>query len=167
MNIKTVVLAVAVGLASWNALAQWQWIDPSGRKVFSDRAPGPEVPEKNILRRPGQLATPAPAAGTEEATAAAAAPKPTPPRPSGKDEALEAKKKEAEAAEAAKKKAEEERLKKAKEENCARAKAAKATLESGQRIARMNAQGEREILDDAARAAELKRTEEIIRSECN
>jgi len=31
----------------------------------------------------------------------------------------------------------------------------------------MNAQGEREILDDAARAAELKRTEEIIRSECN
>ncbi|MEW6466902.1 MAG: DUF4124 domain-containing protein, partial [Pseudomonadota bacterium] len=77
------------------------------------------------------------------------------------------KKKEAEAAEAAKKKAEEERIKKVKEENCARAKAAKATLDSGQRIARMNAQGEREILDDAARAAELKRTEEIIRSECN
>lgn len=166
MNIKTVVLAAAVGLASWNALAQWQWIDPSGRKVFSDRAPGPEVPEKNILRRPGQLATP-PAAPSADTAAAAAASKPATPRPAGKDEALEAKKKEAEAAEAAKKKAEEERIKKVKEENCARAKAAKATLDSGQRIARMNAQGEREILDDAARAAELKRTEEIIRSECN
>jgi hypothetical protein len=40
------------------ASAQWQWIDKNGKKVFSDQAPPPDVPEKNILRRSG---TPPPA----------------------------------------------------------------------------------------------------------
>ena len=37
--------------------AQWQWIDKDNKKVFSDQAPPSEIPDKNILRRPG--ATPA------------------------------------------------------------------------------------------------------------
>jgi len=39
-------------------------------------------------------------------------------------------------------------------------------LDSGIRMARMNDKGEREILDDAARAAELERTQAIIQSDC-
>ena len=35
------------------AQAQWQWIDKDGRKVFSDRAPPSDIPDKNILKQPG------------------------------------------------------------------------------------------------------------------
>jgi hypothetical protein len=38
------------------AQAQWQWVDKDGRKVFSDRAPPPDIPARNILRQPGSSA---------------------------------------------------------------------------------------------------------------
>lgn len=88
----------------------------------------------------------------------------------GRDEQLEAKKKQAEkqAQEAAqaKKKAEDDRIASARAGNCERAKRAKATLDSGVRIATTNAKGEREIMDDKARAAELQRIDGVIRSDC-
>ena len=84
----------------------------------------------------------------------------------GVDKELEARKKQAADAEAAKRKAEEERVTKAKIENCARAKQAKASLESGVRISRTNAAGEREFMDDSAKATELKRIQGIITSDC-
>ena len=43
---------------------------------------------------------------------------------------------------------------------------AKANLDSGMRMARTNDKGEREVLDDAQRADELKRVNAIIASEC-
>ena len=48
----------------------------------------------------------------------------------------------------------------------ARAKQAKASFDSGLRISRTNAAGEREFMDDAARASELKRIQGIIASDC-
>jgi membrane protein involved in colicin uptake len=88
------------------------------------------------------------------------------PQVKGTDPALEAKKKQAEDAEAAKKKAEEARVAAARAENCTRSKQAKASFDSGIRIARTTAQGEREVLDDAARASETKRLQDIIASDC-
>lgn len=41
-----------------------------------------------------------------------------------------------------------------------------ATLDSGMRMARLNDKGEREVLDDAQRAAELKRVNQIIAQDC-
>ena len=82
------------------------------------------------------------------------------------DPRLEARKREAEAAEAAKKKAEEARIARQRAENCERARSAKATLDSGVRIATTNAKGEREIMDDKARASETQRLNEIIRTDC-
>ncbi len=149
------------------ASAQWQWRDNDGRRVFSDKAPPPEVPEKNILRRPGMRAPVA-----AEPLSAASSPAPAKavaanvPKISGKDKALEDKKKQAEAAEAEKKKAQEEEVAKAQAENCTRAKQAKAQYDSGQRIARMNAKGEREIMDDNQRAAEVKRLQAVIARDC-
>ena len=104
----------------------------------------------------------------DAAKTAAAAPKAaaSAPRLSGKDKELEDKKKQAEAAEAAKKKAEEERLAKARADNCERAKRAKASMDSGMRIATTNAKGERDFMTDAARAAESKRLGEIMAAEC-
>lgn len=153
-------LALALPVA---AHAQWQWLDKDGRKVFSDRAPPPDIPPRNILRQPGQRPTtdgaPAPA------PAAAAAPLAV-PKPTGRDPALEEKRKQAEAEALAKKRAEEQQLAVARAENCERAKTAKATLASGVRIAQVNAKGEREFMSDQARAAELRRLDEVIAKDC-
>lgn len=158
------------------ASAQWQWTDKDGRKVYSDRAPPADVLEKNILKRPGVrgVAASTPNAPTTIAgtapTAAAAASAPqtaaSAPKLTGVDKELAEKKKKAEEAEAATRKTEEERALKAKIENCARAKHAKTTFSSGLRVARINEKGEREIMDDAARAAETKRIQSVIDSDC-
>jgi hypothetical protein len=166
---KLLLLAVA---CTWTlgAAAQWQWIDKDGRKVFSDRSPPSDIPAKNILKQPGGMArnNPAPAAADDAAPAvAAAASKPAAkPAASGKDKELEEKKAEAEAAEAAKKKAEEDKLARAKAENCARARQAKATLESGTPMLQNNAQGERVYMNEASRNAEVKRANEVIAADC-
>ena len=137
------------------ASAHWQWIDKDGRKVFSDRAPPPEIPEKDILARP-PVTAPAPAPVGSAST----------PRLSGFDKELSERKKQAEDAEAARRKAEEEKTLSAKAENCARAKRAKAGFEANRPIARSNEKGEPELMDAAARAAELKRIQSIIDSDC-
>jgi hypothetical protein len=163
-------LGFLTSLACNSVLAQWQWVDETGRKVFSDTAPPASVPDKSILKRPGlqpnsgATGTNTPATGSNAAASLDAG---AAPRLSGRDEQLEARKKQAEEAELAKKKANEERQAKVHAENCDRAKRAKSTLESGIRIATTNAKGEREILDDTGRAVEAKRLEGIIRSECS
>ena len=165
--------------ATMAAHAQYQWIDKDGRRVFSDRPPPADVPQKNVLKQPrmsnAPLITTAPAAPAAAASTPAAGEAPnaaTRPAaaasaaPAGVDKALEEKKKQAEAAEAAQKKADEQRLAAARADNCKRAMNAKATLDSGMRMARLNDKGEREVLDDAQRAAELKRVNQIIAQDC-
>jgi hypothetical protein len=157
------LLALATTLVCTGAAAQWQWVDGSGRKVFSDTPPPPGILEKNILKRAGP---PNPGTGaTASSPAPAAAPAAT-PQISGRDEALEAKKKQAEVQEQAVKKAEADKLAKVRQDNCERANRSKTTLESGVRMATTNAKGEREVMDDAARGAEVKRINEIIQSSC-
>ena len=177
MKLSTALLPVFLVLSCTSALAQWQWLDKDGRKVFSDRAPPPEVPEKNIVKRAGPAVKAAattsaaaePAAPLEpgaEPTLAPAAQAASGPKTSGVDKDIEAKKKQAADAEAARVKAEQDRIVKAKIENCARAKQAKATYDSGVRLSRTNTAGEREILDDAGRATEAKRIQSVIDSDC-
>lgn len=64
-------------------------------------------------------------------------------------------------------KAEEDRISKLKADNCERAKLALKSLDSGVRLTQMNNKGEREVMDDAARAAEAKRIQSIVDSDCN
>lgn len=157
------------------AAAQWIWIGKDGRKEYSDRPPPSDVPAKNILKQPGGARLPVqpPMQATGEAAAmpvaaaaSAARPAGSAPKLSGKDKELEDKKKQAEAADAAKKKADDEKFAQAKADNCTRAKESKATLDSGQRIARMNEKGEKEFMDDAQRASETKRLETVIARDC-
>jgi len=146
--------------------AQWQWIDKDGRKVFSDQSPPADIPAKDIVKTPKgtgravAVAVPAPAASQ------AAKPVAPAPKLSGKDKELEQKKRQAEAAEAEKKKAQEEEAAQMRADNCQRAKSAKASFDSGVRVTRTNSKGEREFLDDTQRAAEAKRLEKIIASDC-
>ena len=169
MKIHKIFLLALACTWSLGAAAQWQWLDKDGRKVFSDRAPSNDVPQARILKQPsGQPAAKAlPTAetgdGTEAAPAAAA---PTPAAPSGTDKALAAKKAEAEAAEAAKEKAAEAKRAAARADNCTRAQRAKTTLESNRPIRQTNAQGNDVILSADDRAAELRRIQDIINSDC-
>lgn len=160
--IRPVLLALAC-CAPLLASAQWQWIDQSGRKVFSDTPPPASVPDNRILQQPGQRA---PVADAPVAAAALAAPQPPALVVSGRDPALEAKKKAAETAEAQKTQAEEARIAQARADSCKRAQTAKATLDSGVRIARTNDKGERQILNDKQRAEEGKHIAGVITRDC-
>ncbi|KQP38782.1 hypothetical protein ASF44_10045 [Pseudorhodoferax sp. Leaf274] len=166
---RTVVaLLFMLGTAlSMPVAAQWMWRDAAGKPVFSDRPPPADIPDKNVLQRPSGAAravapAPAPAAATASAPAATATPTPA----GGQDKELEQRRQQAEAAEAARQKAAQEVQARARADNCARARQNKASLDSGIRITRTNAQGEREFLDDAQRAAEASRTQEIIARDC-
>lgn len=162
------VLALACGtwFTALPADAQWKWRDKDGRITISDRPPPREVPDSDILTRPAattaqraQAATPAPAAA------------PTTPAPAAApmtalEREVQARRRAAEEEKAAKAKAEEERNAARRAENCRQARNHMAALDSGQRIARTNDKGEREVLDDAARAQEVQRTREVIASDC-
>jgi type IV secretory pathway VirB10-like protein len=142
--------------------AQWKWRDKDGQVNASDRPPPKDIPDKDILGRPGtetRRSLPAPAAAPA-ASAASAPPK------TALDREIEARKKASEQERSAKAKAEEEHQAALRGENCRRARGQLAALESGQRIARVNERGEREVLDDKARAGEMRQAREIIASDC-
>jgi Domain of unknown function (DUF4124) len=153
--------------AALPAQAQWAWRDANGRITASDRPPPREVADKDIVSRPktdkrrADAAPAAPAASAPAVTAAASEPGKT-----ALDREVEARKSKAEQEQAAKKKAEETKLAGQRAENCQRARQQVAALDSGQRIARVSASGEREILDDNGRAAEARKAREIIASDC-
>jgi hypothetical protein len=161
-----VALAALLGMTlALPAEAQWKWRDKSGRTQYSDLPPPSGVTDADILQRPAAAnrTAAAPVAAASAASAASAAPLAA---PRASDPELEAKRKKAEQEVADKKKVEEQKVAAAKAENCARAKDAMRTLDSGQRVARTNEKGEREFLDDTARATESKRAREVMASEC-
>ncbi|QXL85235.1 DUF4124 domain-containing protein [Comamonas sp. NLF-1-9] len=196
MTVQRIFLLLLACCWATLASAQYQWLDKDGRKVFSDRPPPLDVPQKNILQEPrlGRIAparsapaapanaapanaapSDAPAAGADAAPAAdapapTAAPAVKPPTAAGTDKALQEAKAKAEAQEQAKKKAEDEakarKQAQTQADNCKRARQAKAALEPGRLVSTVNPQGERVYMDDATRAAELQRAEQIIASDC-
>ena len=173
MNRIRTLFVVAACVFCGAAQAQWQWKDRAGNTVFSDRAPPLDIPARNIIKQPGNVSRSAPAADVPAATASAAGtaakdtePGVVAPKLSTVDKELADRKIQAEAAAAAKIKAEEERVAATKTENCARAKSGKTLMESGVRVSVANAKGERDILDDAGRAAELRRIQATIDANC-
>ena len=175
---RSVLLALAVTLAATflatPAEAQWKWKDKSGRVQYSDLPPPQGTPDSDILNRPsggsGRQVPPASpaalaAAGLSASGASASAPAAA-PAPRGPDPELEAKRKIAEQEQQKKIKDLEAKMAAAKADNCVRAKSQLQTIDSGIRLARSNEKGEREFLDDAQRAAERKRAQDAITSDC-
>lgn len=163
--VLTTCLAIGVSLP---AAAQWKWKDKSGRVQYSDLPPPPSVSDAEILQRPAGSAArkAAPAFTPGDAGSAAAGAQPALPAGSGVDSELEAKRRKAGEEDATKRRAEEEKIKAARADNCMRARSQLRALEDGLRVARVNAKGENEILDDQARASEIKRTRDVVASEC-
>jgi hypothetical protein len=158
---------------SQTAFAQWKWKDKSGHVQYSDLPPPPSVSDADVLQRPGGSAgrkPPAFAPNSAQAAAAAMVASAASASASGPSKAiepeLEAKRRKAAEEETAKRRAEEEKQNAARADNCQRAKAQLRALDDGMRMARVNAKGEREILDDKGRAEESKRARDIIGSDC-
>lgn len=161
----TLAATLLLGLASSGVIAQWKWRDANGRITASDLAPPSSVPDRDILARPTEQRS---SNGAPSPVPAASA-SPTSARPVvtvGTDPELEARRKKAADEQSAKKRQDEQREAAARAENCNRVRANLGALSQGGRIARANAQGEREILDDKAIAEELKRAQAAVASEC-
>jgi hypothetical protein len=155
--------AVALIGASVHAGAEYQWRDKSGQLHASDRPPPPDVPDKDILKRPSpNAAVPHSAVAAPAASAAASAAS----APRGVDPELQARRARAEQENAERAKADEERAAALRAQNCSRARSQLALLDSGQRIARVNERGERVFLDDQARAEEAAAARRVIASDC-
>jgi Domain of unknown function (DUF4124) len=162
-RLHTFALALLVGATfSLPATAQWKWRDKNGVMQFSDLPPPAGIKGEELRTRGGSR--PVVVAAVPGAAAGASAPK-------GVEPELEAKRSKAEKEKAEKTKAEQmaeaERVAIAKRDNCSRAKGHMKSLEDGIRMSRTNASGEREVLDDKARAEEIARTREIIASDCS
>lgn len=175
MKAHHILIAAALSACSHSVFAQWQWVDESGRKVFSDRPPPEHIAPQNILKQPAHAvrkASPAPAASPSDSPAESnAAPAPQ------VDTELQAQKAKQEAQqkaeeeakrkqEEAQRKKEEAQQAKARQENCARARSTQSTIESGVRLSHVNEKGERGFMDNAQRQAELKNAQESIKRDC-
>ncbi len=153
------------------AAAQYQWRDDRGRMVYSDQPPPASVAPARIIKAP----EPPPAAAMVRDPVAAAAPAAKPgivavdadPAPAtAADQELAFRKRMAERAEQEKKAAEaaDRELKLAKA--CADAQGDIRSLESGQRISRINAAGEREFLSEAERTERLRNARKSVSDRC-
>ncbi len=158
------VLTIAVAVLSLPAAAQYKWRDKAGVVQYSDMPPPLGTPEKDVLQQPAAApkknTAPIPARAPASGVTVSAA-----PIKNGEPE-LEAKLRKAEQDKAAKTKAEDDKQAALRAENCTRAKAYQRTLDDGLRITRTDAKGEREFLDDKARAEEARRTKNVINSDC-
>lgn len=167
--LSVVLLGSALSLP---AEAQWKWRDRSGHTQYSDMPPPAGTAEKDVLSRPTaaqrSAAAPQPSAAASVIglDAAASAGRGSGLTPRAVEPELETRRKQAEQVEADKRKAEEARVAATKADNCVRARAQLRTLDSGQRIARVNEKGERQIVDDAARAEETRRAQDGVTSNC-
>jgi hypothetical protein len=149
-----VILAAAAGLAQ----AQIKCWNEGGKRVCGDAPPaGAKV---TTLKAP---AGPAPAPAGKDAASKDARKGPMTPAEREQDY----RKRQLEAKKAADKSADEQKLAEAKKDNCERAREALRNLESGQRIMRTDAKGERYYLDEAQIASEAAKARQIAQDACN
>ena len=159
-----VLLLLVMACGAGAAMAQYKWKDSRGQVQFSDQPPPREVPDKDILQRPAAGARRAPADSTAAATGLPASASGT--GRAAQDTELQARRKKAEQEATARQQADEQRLAAQRADNCQRARQQIAMLETGQRIQRLNERGERVILDDAARNAELDVARRLADADC-
>lgn len=155
--------ALLLALLPHAAQAQYKWKDSRGQVHVSDLPPPREVPDKDILQRPATRGGKPPAAAPAPE---ASAPGASAPARQAQDPELEARRKKQEQDARSQQRAEEERQARLRAENCDRARQQIATLDSGQRMIRITPQGERVVLDDTMRAADLQRARAAAEANC-
>lgn len=162
VHVKHLIAALAALSLTSTAFAQYVWLNEKGVKQYSDMPPPASVPQSRILKQPGGVT---PAAAQTNATATEAA-----ENSAGKDKApMTTAEKNADfqkrrAEQAAKEKKAEEQAKEAaaKAKNCERATEYHRVLNSGERIARADRNGERSFMTDEQREHELKEAKRVL-----
>jgi hypothetical protein len=155
---RKALIILLTALAAGAAQAQVQcWTTKDGKRACGDTPPpGAKVREVG--------SAPAPAAPAAKDAAAKDAKK-GPLTPAEQEQAFRKRQIDAEKAREKDDKARADAA--AKRENCERAQAAQRAMESGQRIARTDARGERYYLDEAQVAAEAAKAREQVQQFCN
>jgi hypothetical protein len=153
---KTLVLLAALAFASAAAAQQFKWVDKDGKVRYGDTPP-PGAAASSI-RAPSHGATSAPAATDGKGAKAG------PLTEAEKEQAF--RKRQADAAKAAEKADSERHQKEEQAQNCARIQENLRSLESGQRIMRVNAAGERYYLDEAQMAQEAANVRRSMQQAC-
>jgi hypothetical protein len=163
--IRCAALLLALATALPVAAQIYSWKDKDGRTVYSDVPP--PTGEVKTLQRGRTSPPPPPPAATEGAAAPAGGASADPAKPkSTADRDLEFRQRRAAEAEAQAKAEKDAAAITERQRFCEQARNQLTALQSGQRIARPNAAGEREFLDDSARAEETNRLQQQIDQSC-
>jgi len=152
-------LIFALGIASTAAVISahaqtYQWKDSAGRTVISDTPPPGNARDARKLGGGAPITSGSPAPKTAEAPKSFA------------EQDMEFKKRQLDASEKADKEAKEKAAADSRKENCERAKGQLTVLESGRRVANVDANGERRFLEDAERQKEIERTRKYVAEAC-
>ena len=141
---RLIAMILALTLSGAATAQTYKWTDSSGRTQYGDTPPGDA---SNVTRLRG-------ATGGAPAAAPGAASKDKPITP---EQAFQ--KRQQERDQADQKAAQERAQAEQSRVNCEQARASVRQLESGQRVATINAAGERVFLDDSQRADQLARAQ--------
>lgn len=166
---------VALGIPG-AALAQaYKWRDQNGVTVYSDSPPPSNIPPGNILQAP-KLKSPPP---TPAAPASAAASGGTPEQKTGQisrklqtkttaEREADYKKRQIEEQKKAKEQGEKTAQEEQRQAQCQGLAQNLATMESGQRMAKVDSKGERYFVDDAERAKDIaKARQDMAAAKCS
>lgn len=165
MNMRWMFLPLL--LVSLSAAAQmYKWTDKDGKVRYGDTPP-PGVKATPMAGSSSAPPAPPAASASSGSSGSAAAAKDLKKGPlSPAEQEQQYRKDKEEQAKAAAKSASEAEAKSQRNEACDRSKEYLRTLESGQRIARTNAAGERFYLDDSQVAAEIAKAQQSIQQAC-
>lgn len=155
--------ALALGIFSCAAWAQYVWTDERGVKQYSDQPPPASVPKNRILKHPSAW-QPSGSGNTEAAAADAGktGEEAAKPAPTLADRNADFAKRRAEREEKEKKAAEEARIASEKAKNCESARNYRNSLASGQRVALTDKDGQRNYLNDEQRKRELAEADRVL-----
>jgi hypothetical protein len=154
-SVKASWIFLALLFAAGTAFAQtYKWVDADGKVRYGD-APPPGAKTSTIKAPPPGSAAPATAAKDAKKGPLTAA-----------EQEKDYRKRQEEAGKAADKANADLRAQAERNEVCARQKESLATLESGQRISRTDAKGERYYLDENQVAQEIAKTRQSMQQAC-
>ena len=152
---RSMLFAAALLCATAALGQQYKWVDKDGRVQYGDRPP-PGV--KATRLRSSGTAAPVPPPPAEKSAAKG------PLTPAEQEAAF--RKRQQDAAKDQEKQAAADQQAQAKKQNCAAAQESLRMLESGQRIARTDAKGERYFLDEQQIAQETAKARQIAAQSC-
>ncbi|MDO9419568.1 MAG: DUF4124 domain-containing protein [Herminiimonas sp.] len=162
--LKRFTVAILLASCAGAALAQYVWLNEKGVKQYSDTAPPASVPNSQILKSPrGSTPANAPAKSADEPASESEATKKGPQTTAEKN--ADYNKRKSEKAEKDKETEQKTKFAADKKKNCEQASNYKRTLDSGERISRLDPSGERSYMSDEERAQETRNTNRIM-DEC-